>query len=83
MHNVQLLQCVYTLQFVFSPLDLGGQSGQQGDVILRQSIPAGEVMGEGQDLGETLVGQWDARVALLELTLELQEYLDGNLEERL
>ena len=34
-------------------------------------------MGSDGDLGQNLLGQWQARVALLGLTLELQQYIDG------
>ena len=64
------------LQFVFSPLDLGPQTGDQCNIVLRRSIPAPEPRGSGRDLGQTLLGQWRARVTLLGLTLELQQYLD-------
>lgn len=66
------------IQFVFVPLDLGGQPfKEQGDVILRQSIPAPDPKKNSSDLGQTLLGQWEARVTLLGLTLELQQYLNG------
>ena len=66
-------------QMVLRPLDSigstgpppnGGHDSEGGNVILRQSIPL-----EGCDVGQTLLGLWQAKLTLLGLVLELQGYL--------
>ena len=49
----------------------------KGNVVLRQTVPVPDQRKGGADLGQTLVGQWEARVSLLALTLELHQYLGG------
>ena len=83
--------CLFVFQFVFVPFDLAGQTGESGSTVLKQCVAgphpsnssnnsgsgSGSGSGGGRDLGQTLLGQWQARVMLLGLTLELQQYLDG------